>query len=71
MDVKTAFLNGVIKEVYIEQPQGFEVKYIRTHVCKLNKALYRLKQAPRDWYGRIDSFLTSLGFTKSKANPNL
>ena len=72
MDVKTAFLNGVIEEeVYIEQPQGFEVKDGRTHVCKLKKALYGLKQAPRAWYGRIDSFLLSMGFTKSKADPNL
>jgi hypothetical protein len=37
----------------------------------LKKALYGLKQAPRAWYGRIDNFLTSLGFTKSKANSNL
>ena len=37
-------------------------------VCKLKKALYGLKQAPRMWYSRIDNFLTSLGFTKSKAN---
>jgi hypothetical protein len=72
MDVKTAFLNGVIEEeVYIEQPQGFEVEDRKTHVCKLKKALYRLKQAPRAWYGRIDSFLTSLGFTKSKVDSNL
>jgi hypothetical protein len=71
MDVKTAFLNGVIKEVYIEQPQGFEVEDRKTHVCKLKKALYRLKQAPRAWYGKIDSFLMSLGFTKSKADSNL
>jgi transposase InsO family protein len=72
MDVKTTFLNGVIEEeVYIEQPQGFEVEYKKTHVCKLNKALYGLKQAPRAWYGRIDSFLMSLGFTKSKADSNL
>ena len=71
MDVKTAFLNGVIEEVYIEQPQGFEVEDRRTHVCKLKKALYGLKQAPRAWYGRIDSFLSNMGFTKSKANPNL
>jgi hypothetical protein len=72
MDVKTAFLNGVIEEeVYIEQPQGFEVEDRKTDVWKLKKALYRLKQAPRAWYGRIDSFLTSLGFTKSKADSNL
>jgi hypothetical protein len=72
MDVKTTFLNGVIEEeVYIEKPQGFEVEDRKSHVCKLKKALYRLKQAPRAWYGRIDSFLTSLGFTKSKADSNL
>jgi hypothetical protein len=72
MDVKTTFLNGVIEEeVYIEQPLGFEVQDMKTHVCKLKKALYGLKQAPRAWYDRIDSFLMSLGFTKSKADPNL
>jgi hypothetical protein len=72
MDVKTAFLNGVIEEeVHIEQPQGFEVKDRKSRVYRLKKALDRLKQAPRAWYGRIDSFLTSLGFTKSKADSNL
>ena len=72
MDVKTTFLNGVIEEeVYIEQPQGFEVEDIWTNICKLEKALYGLKQAPRAWYRRIDSFLTRLGFTKSKVEPNL
>jgi hypothetical protein len=72
MDVKTAFLNGFIKEeVYIEQPQGFEVEDKRSHVCRLKKSLYGLKQAPRAWYGYIDSFLTSLGFTKNKADSNL
>ena len=72
MDVKTTFLNGVIEEeVYIEQPQGFEVEYRKSHVCKLKKALYGLKQAPRAWYGHINSFLTSLRFTKSKADSNL
>jgi hypothetical protein len=72
MDVKTTFLNGVIKEeVYIEQPQGFEVEDMKSHVSRLKKALYGLKKAPRDWYGRIDNFLTSLGFTKSKEDSNL
>ena len=40
-------------------------------MCRLKKALYGLKQEPRTWYGRIDSFLSSLGFTKSKADSNL
>jgi hypothetical protein len=72
MDVKIAFLNGVIEEeVYIEQPQGFEVEDRKSHVCRLKKALYGLKQAPRAWYGRIDIFLTSLGLTKSKIDSNL
>jgi hypothetical protein len=70
--VKTTFLNGVIEEeVYIEQPQGFEVEDGKSHACRLKKSLYGLKQAPRAWYGRIDSFLTSLGFTKSKFYPKL
>jgi hypothetical protein len=72
MDMKIAFLNSVIEEeVYIEKPQGFEVEDRKSHVCRLRKSLYRLKQAPKTWYGHIDSFLTSLGFTKSKANSNL
>jgi hypothetical protein len=72
MDIKTYFLNGVIEEeVYIEKPQVFEVEDRKTHVCKLKKDLYRLKQVPRAWYGRIDIFLTILGFTKSKVDSNL
>jgi hypothetical protein len=72
MDVKTTFLNGEIKEEeYVEQPQGFEVHDRETHVCRLKKDLYGLKKTPKSWYGRTDSFLTSLGFAKSSANPNL
>ena len=47
MDVKTAFLNGIIEEeVYIEQPEGFEIFNNELHVCRLKRALYGLKQAP-------------------------
>ena len=72
MDVKASFLNGVMEEeVCVEQPLGFETHDRETHVCKLKKALYNLKHAPRTWYSRIDSFLSSLGFTKSKEDSNL
>ena len=47
-DIKTTFLNGVIKEeVYIEQPKGFDLENRETHVCRLHRALYELKQAPQ------------------------
>ena len=55
-----------IRRSIFEQPQGFEVDNQENHVCKLKKELYGLKQAPRAWYERIDGFLMSLGFTKSK-----
>ena len=58
MDVKTAFLNGILEEeVYIEQPQGFEVSERDTHVCHLLKALYGLKRVPQAWYSKIDTYL--------------
>ena len=54
MDVKSAFLNGFIqKEVYVEQPPGFEDFEKPNHVYKLQKALYGLKQAPGAWYERL------------------
>ena len=72
MDVKTAFLNGVVEEeVYVEQPLGFETHDRESHVCRLKKPLYGLKQEPMTLHGRIDSFLSSLGFTKSKVDSNL
>ncbi len=69
MDVKTTFLNGVIEEaVYIEQPEGFETHEKKTHICRLKKALYGVKQAPRAWYSRIDGYLQKMGFIKSDAD---
>ncbi|GJR51711.1 integrase, catalytic region, zinc finger, CCHC-type containing protein [Tanacetum coccineum] len=51
MDVKTAFLNGELnEEVYVSQPEGFVNPDHSTHVYRLKKALYSLKQAPRAWY---------------------
>ncbi|GJW47192.1 retrovirus-related pol polyprotein from transposon TNT 1-94 [Tanacetum coccineum] len=51
MDVKSAFINGKLKEeVYVKQPPGFESNEFHNHVCKLDKALYGLKQATRAWY---------------------
>jgi len=72
LDVKSAFLNGELKEeVYLTQPEGF-VKQGQEHlVCKLKKALYGLKQAPRSWYEKIDSFFLQQGFIRSKGDPNL
>ena len=59
MDVKAAFLNGVVEgEVYVEQPLGFETHDRESHVCKLKKAMCGLKQTPKTWYDRIDSFLS-------------
>eukprot|EP00253_Pinus_taeda_P001547 PITA_01547 len=66
------FLNGTIgEEVYIEQPEGFEINSKDTHVCRLKKALYGLKQAPRAWYARMDAYLLRIAFVKSFANANL
>nr|GEV20680.1 retrovirus-related Pol polyprotein from transposon TNT 1-94 [Tanacetum cinerariifolium] len=54
MDVKTAFLNGILKEeVYVSQPLGFVSKQYPDHVYALDKALYGLKQAPRAWSLKI------------------
>jgi hypothetical protein len=72
MDVKSAFLNGPIKEeVYVEQPLGFEDSEYPNHVYKLSKALYGLKQAPRAWYECLRDFLIANGFKVGKANPTL
>jgi hypothetical protein len=72
MDVKSAFLNGPIKEeVYVEQPPDFEDGEYPTHVYKLSKALYRLKQAPRAWYECLRDFLIPNGFKVGKVDPTL
>ncbi|GJU11882.1 retrovirus-related pol polyprotein from transposon TNT 1-94 [Tanacetum coccineum] len=60
MDVKIAFLNGILREeVYVSQPDGFVDPENPNHVYKLKKALYGLKQAPHAWYDLLSSFLLS------------
>eukprot|EP00253_Pinus_taeda_P031834 PITA_31834 len=72
LDVKSAFLNGDLKEeIYLVQPEGFVKKGQEHLVCKLKKALYGLKQAPRSWYEKIDSFFVQHGFHRSLNDPNL
>ncbi|GJU43996.1 retrovirus-related pol polyprotein from transposon TNT 1-94 [Tanacetum coccineum] len=72
MDIKTAFLNGDIKEeVYVSQPEGFVDQDNPSHVYKLKKTLYGLKQAPRAWYDMLSSFLISQHFSKGVVDPTL
>ncbi|GJR52030.1 retrovirus-related pol polyprotein from transposon TNT 1-94 [Tanacetum coccineum] len=72
MDVKTAFLNGLLKEeVYVAQPDRFVDPDHPKKVYRLRKALYGLKQAPRAWYDELLNFLISKGFTKGTIYPTL
>ncbi|CAL5439703.1 unnamed protein product [Camellia sinensis] len=69
MDVKTAFLHGDLKEeIYMEQPEGFEVKGKENLVCRLKKSLYGLKQAPRQWYKKFDSFMVGHEYKRTVAD---
>jgi len=69
MDVKNAFLHGELdREIYMSQPMGFQSQGHPEYICKLRKALYRLKQAPRTWYGKIAEFLTYSGYSMTSAD---
>ncbi|CAI7855134.1 unnamed protein product [Closterium sp. NIES-53] len=70
MDVKTAFLYGVVdEEIYMKQPEGYDDGSGR--VCRLNKAIYGLKRAPRCWYARLVEALEALGFKVSGCDESL
>ncbi|GJX84550.1 retrovirus-related pol polyprotein from transposon TNT 1-94 [Tanacetum coccineum] len=72
MDMKTAFLNGPLKEeVYVSQPDGYIDLDHPEKVYRLRKALYGLKQAPRAWYDELSKFSMSKGFTKGTIDPTL
>ncbi|GKC35393.1 retrovirus-related pol polyprotein from transposon TNT 1-94 [Tanacetum coccineum] len=69
MDVKTAFINGELKEkVYVSQPEGFVDLDHPTHVYRLKKALYGLNQAPRAWYDTLSRFLLDNKFSKGEVD---
>lgn len=72
LDVKSAFLQGELKEdVFVEQPRGYEKKGSEHMVYKLQKALYGLKQAPRAWFSRIESYFIKEGFERSPSEHTL
>ena len=72
MDVKNAFLHGDLQEeVYMDQPLGYEDSGHPEHVCRLKKALYGLKKAPRAWHERIAQYLVTIGFHMADADHSL
>jgi hypothetical protein len=72
MDVKSAFLNGVIQEeVYVRQPPGFESHKYPDRMYKLSKVLYELKQALRAWYARLKIFLLEHGYMMGSVDKTL
>jgi len=72
MDVKSAFLNGYLKEeVFVKLIPGFESKESPDHVYKLDKELYGLKQDPRVWYERLSKFLLEKDYKRAKIENTL
>ncbi|KZV46385.1 hypothetical protein F511_16024 [Dorcoceras hygrometricum] len=70
LDVKTVFLHGDLEEeIYMLQPEGFAEIGKENLVCRLKKSLYGLKQTPRCWYKRLDSYIVSLGYNRLSADP--
>ena len=65
------FFMALSETVYCSQPAGFVDLSRPDMVCRLNKSLYCLKQAPRAWYSRFATFLLTLGFTEAKADTSL
>ncbi|GJY12933.1 uncharacterized mitochondrial protein-like protein [Tanacetum coccineum] len=73
LNINNAFLHGDLhEEVYMTLPQGYKPPTsIPNPVCKLQKSLYGLKQANRQWFTKLTTFLTELGFTQSYADTSL
>jgi hypothetical protein len=72
IDTKNTFLHGFLSEDdYMSQLPGFAHPSLPYHICKLNKAIYGLKQAPHAWVSRLSTKLLSMGFVASKADSSL
>lgn len=70
LDVKTAFLNGTLKEdIFMSHPQVDLDNNSSKKIVKLNKAIYGLKQSSRSWYEKVDQCLTEVGFKRSQIEP--
>ena len=64
LDVKTTFLHGDLEQdIYMQHPQ-YEVKGKERLVCRLKKSLDGLKQAPREWYLKFDTFMIEQGYDR-------
>jgi hypothetical protein len=69
LDVKKTFIHGDLEEeIYMQNPQGYEFKGKENSVCRLKKSLYGLNKAPREWYLKLDRFMTEQGYSRCHYN---
>lgn len=72
MDVTTAFLNGdLTEEIYMMQPPLYQSTTAPQQVCRLHKAIYGLKQSPRQWYFKFDTFMLEHGFKRLQSDSTI